>query len=268
VADAPAKVTARDVLDSLHGRWPDDQYLFVEEAPQDSMRQGRKIDALIVSLWKSRGHELDAVEVKVSASDWKRELDHPEKADWWWEHTHRYWIAVPVALAPKVKAELPAAWGLLAVDGGKCREVVKAPRHAATPLAWGECIGIMRAGADAGLAALGRARAAGWNEGREAGQKEAAGGRLDERAQRQLAELRAVVATFTEASGIDLERQSWGSVDEARRLGEAVKVVQQALRDPGHLLNQIARQAAALTAAGQGLAATEQHLRDVLGHGT
>src|SRR3990167_5377151 len=100
-------LTSRDVLAGLHGRWPDDQYMFVEEAPQDSSRQGRKIDALVVSLWKSRGHELDAVEVKISASDWKRELDNPEKADWWFEHTNRYWIAVPTVLAAKVRAELP-----------------------------------------------------------------------------------------------------------------------------------------------------------------
>lgn len=268
-------LTSRDVLDCLHGRWPDDQYLFIEEAPQNSARQGRKIDALVVSLWASRGHEIDAVEVKVSMSDFKRELDGyvdprgkkhggPEKADWWWHHCNRYWIACPVKIAPKIQELLPEAWGLLAVEDGKCRVVVKAPKHPAEPFDWMESIGLMRAAANAGVNALERSRSSGYSQGFDAGKKSAGYEQGAERLQGSLESLQAVVNTYKDATGIDLNA-CYGSVAEARRIGDAAYLVMDALRDPKHLFSQLDRQAAGLTAAGAGIAATRERLRELFG---
>ena len=38
-------------------------------------------DAVIMSLWPSRGLELHGVEIKVSRADWKREAADPAKAE-------------------------------------------------------------------------------------------------------------------------------------------------------------------------------------------
>lgn len=66
-------MNAADVRAALARHWPDDRYAHVYEAPLDSGRQGSKVDVLVLGLWRSLGHEFDAVEVKVSYADWCKE---------------------------------------------------------------------------------------------------------------------------------------------------------------------------------------------------
>lgn len=73
IGPVDGSMTAADVKAALSMRWPDDRYLHVYEAPLDHGRQGCKIDVLVMGLWASKGHQLDAVEVKVSYSDWCKE---------------------------------------------------------------------------------------------------------------------------------------------------------------------------------------------------
>lgn len=73
IDDYQAAKTADEVKARLTGRWPDDRYLHVYEAPMDHARQGAKIDVLVLGLWKSKGWPIEAVEVKVSYSDWCKE---------------------------------------------------------------------------------------------------------------------------------------------------------------------------------------------------
>lgn len=83
---------AADVRRALSKRWPDERYLLIEEAPLDSGRQGTKIDVLVLGLWRSDGLGLDAVEVKVSYSDWCKEW---RRVEWFiTDHLgerHRHW---------------------------------------------------------------------------------------------------------------------------------------------------------------------------------
>ena len=226
-------MTAAEVRAALTRRWPDSEYLTIAEAPQDSSRQERKLDALVVSLWKSRGHELDGVEIKVSMGDWRRELADASKADWWWKHVHRFWLAVPADLAPKIRDDLPGTWGLLACSAEKApKVVVKAPRRAPEPLPWGTTVGLLRAAADSGIQALHRAeergRSRGFEEGKRAAEKTAGvGGNY---AQQELERLREQIREFSEASGIDISNR-WLDGD---RLGRTVALLQKELRDPGH----------------------------------
>jgi hypothetical protein len=81
------KWTASRVSAALTARWPDDRYLHVYEAPLHSDRQGGAIDVAVFALWRSLRHEIDAIEVKVSYSDWCKEWRRVE-----WrvtEHTGR-----------------------------------------------------------------------------------------------------------------------------------------------------------------------------------
>lgn len=196
-------MTAAEIMDALRKRWPDSEYVHVPEAPLDSGRQGRKVDLLVISMWSSRGHERDAVEIKVSMSDFRKELSTPEKADFWWAHTHRFWVAVPEALGDKVKAELPTTWGLLVVsDTGIARIKVKAPVNAAAkPLPMQTVVGVIRAAEDAGPSALIRAeqrgREQGYKEGRAAAERDG----ITRGQSALMDEWRAEVAKFTELTG-------------------------------------------------------------------
>lgn len=210
-----ATMTAGAVVDALERRWPAAEYLALREAPQDSMRQGRKLDLLVISLWNSRGHQLDGVEIKVSVSDWRRELKAPAKADWWVHHVHRFWIATPTDVAAKIKDEIPPGWGLLAV-GDKVREVIKAKRRAnPTTFTWAESIGLLRAAADAGPNMLRAAQDRGYTEGlalgKAAGVAEAARGNDPAVAAHELAQLRERCTEFKNLTGVDLTT-SWGDI--------------------------------------------------------
>lgn len=86
----------------------------------------RTIDALALSLWPSRGFELHGFEVKVSRSDWLRELADPAKADGAIARCDRWWLVAAEGVA-KV-AEMPTGWGLLVAQGDGLRAAVQAPK--------------------------------------------------------------------------------------------------------------------------------------------
>jgi hypothetical protein len=251
-------VTSADVLDALRSRWPDSEYLTIREAPDGAARLGRKLDALVISLWRSRGYELDGIEIKVSHSDWMREVNNPAKADFWWRHTHRFWVAVPVAIAAKVRETLPSTWGLLAVQDGKCKEVVKAPKHQPEPLSWENCIGLMRAACDAGPGALLRAQQSGERLGYERAKAQIERTSVDGRLQQSLDDLTAKVEAFAAASGIDISG-CW-SPENAAQLGGLVTLVQKHMRDPGAEARNLRTLAKHVTDAGQKLASLVEDL--------
>lgn len=72
----------------------------------------RRVDALYMGFTGSRGHHLHGFEVKTSRADWLTELGDPSKAEWWFTHTHCWWVVVPDLTTAHVQ-ELPPAWGLM-----------------------------------------------------------------------------------------------------------------------------------------------------------
>lgn len=238
--------------DALLGRWPAAEYVHIHEAPENAARQGRRLDVLVVSMWKSRGFSVDGVEVKVSMADWKRELEGytdtrgkfhggPGKADFWWNHVDRFWIAAPAKVAAKIKPQLPPGWGLLSVDdAGRVRAMVDAAVHEREDLPWPVMAGVLRAAQDTSSTVLARERAAGREQGRQEVMQQAgrlADGSDDAVTQLRLRELtqenerlRETIREFEEASGVQLAERRW----DAGRVGQAVALVLAAM-GPGQL---------------------------------
>ncbi len=81
-------------------------------------------------------------------------------------------------------------------------------------------IGLMRASASSGIAALERAHSKGRTQGHEEGQRHAIAGRTVEVQNHQLEQLRETMKAFEEASGLKLRNQ-W----DAGPVGAAVKVL-------------------------------------------
>lgn len=205
-------VTAKDIIDVLaRKKWPDSDYLLIQEAPQDSSRQGRRADLLVVALWQSRGLQRDVVEIKVSLADWRKEVKSAEKADWWFHHANRFWVAVPARIATAVREELPMGWGLLSCTLDSVTVLVSADRSDAEPFTWPQMVGLLRAAADAGVNALNRARSDGYQEGRKAGLEEAKA-RLPAKDQQSIEK----VNRFEEITGIDLASDFYQPRDFAR----------------------------------------------------
>jgi hypothetical protein len=75
----------------------------------------RSIDAVTMSLWPSLGLELAGMEIKISRSDWLRELKDPAKASTTFEYFDRWYLVAPREVAQM--DEIPGPWGWLAPEG-------------------------------------------------------------------------------------------------------------------------------------------------------
>lgn len=230
-------ITAADVRDALTSRWPDSEYLSIDEAPQSSDRSGRKLDRLVISLWRSRGLEIDGIEIKVTRSDWLRELREPAKADWWHTRVHRFWIAAPPDV---VKLdELPTGWGLLVVKDGRTRQARRPAKSTPVPLTWPQTVGLMRATADAGQAALWRAEQRGYDRGFEIAKREVEGGRGYEVLQAKHQQLVEAVREFEATTGLRLS-----GAHAVTPLAEAVRTVMDWSTSPETIARRITSSAA------------------------
>ncbi|MBS3648711.1 hypothetical protein KEU06_08725 [Pseudaminobacter sp. 19-2017] len=87
----------------------------------------RHADAVVMNLWPSRGLLIEGFEIKVSRSDWRRELSLPEKAEAVAQYCDKWWIVSPENI---VQAhELPALWGHMEVlPNGSLRVKKPAPK--------------------------------------------------------------------------------------------------------------------------------------------
>jgi PAS domain-containing protein len=216
--------------------------LFVREVGLNGVASGRRCDALYVGFTSASGRILVGHEVKVSRSDWLRELAKVGKADTWADACHAWYIVAPPGV---VKLdELPDGWGLLEPSPRlrtRLAVVVKARvRHDLTP-PW-----------DAVRSLLARSdtlRAEAMREFRQHAEDEAqaaAEQRFALRAERQAsaltpdqaAKLKAV-ARFEELYGVSLVSSAWGTDHvEPGQLAAALAIVKASRRLPNveHLL--------------------------------
>lgn len=127
----PTKMTTAELNEALHAHFikPDDRidlagagavYLTEVTAPNSN----RRADVVHIGLWQSRGAgRIDVCELKTSRSDFRRELDKPEKAEAWWPYCNAFWIVAPsIEVVPP--EELPPGWGLM-VPGTRGRRFKK-----------------------------------------------------------------------------------------------------------------------------------------------
>ena len=131
-------VTERTMLDALHRRYGFTsagarRYVVAEHVPNRPVGPSRVADFVAMDSWQSGKFELAGHEVKVSRSDWLRELKDPAKAAEFTPYMHRWWLVVPDASIVR-DGEIPEFWGLMALAGGQLRAVRRAPRLDAIPL--------------------------------------------------------------------------------------------------------------------------------------
>lgn len=253
-------MNAEQVREILTRRWPDSEYLSIAEAPEESSRGGRKIDLLVVSLWPSRGLDIDAVEIKVSVSDWRRELKRAAKADFWWRHSHRFWVAAPADVAVKIRDEIPAGWGLLACEFDKPPVALMKPvPHDAEPLTWPQTVGLLRAAADAGVNALYRAEQRGYAKGLAVGEQQAERKSGEGYLRDRVTKLEGLVERFQEASGLDL-RNDW----EVDRVASLVGMVRAAHKNPEWVIHHLADPAERLASIAEALLKESRKAQEIV----
>ena len=130
----PLKLKASDIRDAMKKKWVAQEWAILWEVNEGTgARVGRAADAVMMSLWPSRGLELHGVEIKVSRSDWKREAMDPTKAEAVAKYCDRWWVHTPTGIVQD-PSEMPPAWGLREFDGKAWRTIREAEKTEAEPV--------------------------------------------------------------------------------------------------------------------------------------
>lgn len=213
------KYTSRDLGDRLReylsgGEW----VLQFEVANGTGTGVARHADAVAMSIWPSRGYKIHGYEIKVSRTDWQRELKEPKKADAVGDFCDAWFLIAPPDIVNEV--EVPETWGWL-VPSGKSLRIKKQPVLGARKEVTRSFIAAMLRNNHA--ADEGRVRAAVEKEraiDREQYQK-----RLDDAVKsrtRAYEDLKAAVARFEDQSGLHIG----SGYREDPRLGQKLAIVE------------------------------------------
>jgi hypothetical protein len=114
--------TADDISDRLRNKFTASgmaggfkTVMLEEVANGTGARCGSWIDVAVFELWPSRGLIRRAIEIKVSRSDFLRELENKDKNEWARRSFHEFWFAAPSDVVKE--AELPEGVGLYVPHG-------------------------------------------------------------------------------------------------------------------------------------------------------
>lgn len=120
--------TTGALQDLLAQKYPRDRYALFFDVPDNvGTNAHRRADAVAIGCWRSVGHLIEGFELKVSRSDWLREVATVNKADPFLERCDRWWLVTgsPAIAKPE---EIPACWGWMAATKNGLRVQRPAPR--------------------------------------------------------------------------------------------------------------------------------------------
>jgi hypothetical protein len=214
LGEGPAAMTEAGLTDALCRRYDvrpgnGSRYAVAAQVRSHAGFDARRTcDFVAMDLWPSGGLLLHGHEIKVSRSDWLRELAEPEKSAEFVPFMNCWWVVVSDRRMVRA-GELPDGWGLMAVSGGLLTVVRTAPRRKAEPLPPTRLAALLRAAAQTAAYRERRdAEARGTEDGATAGDLRAAlakvrGEAASARGQLQTAagEIGAWKAVFATAGG-------------------------------------------------------------------
>lgn len=128
-------MNSTELMALLRAKFSEPDWALVEEVRDSTgyAKQGKRMDAMALGLWPSRGMEVLGFELKVSRSDLARELLNPEKADDFYSYVDRWYLVLSDKNLLK-PGELPPTWGLIAPRGDTLAIITEAPKHKTKPL--------------------------------------------------------------------------------------------------------------------------------------
>ena len=145
-----SKLTETDMLDALYARYcyvggNGQRYAVAAHVRSAAGFDARRTaDFIAMDLWPSARLTLHGHEVKVSRSDWLRELKDPTKAAEFIPYMNCWWVVISDARIVR-EGELPDDWGLMAMRGSLLTVVKKAPRRDALPMKATRLAALLRA---------------------------------------------------------------------------------------------------------------------------
>lgn len=139
------RITSHDLCVALRLAHPPQEYVTLFEVPEStSTHYGSRADALVVSLYPSRGFEMCGYEIKVNRGDWLSELKNPQKAERIARYCDRWCVLAPTGVVRE--AELPVGWGLWELlPSGTLRRSVQPSTREPEPMSRAFVASLMRA---------------------------------------------------------------------------------------------------------------------------
>ncbi len=131
-------------LHKLMEMFPAPEYAFLKEVAKGTGGHGgRYADAIVMSLYPSRGLYLSGFEIKTSRSDWLNELKNPKKSDDIAKFCD-FWYLVVGSNSIVKDNELPFTWGLIEPVRGKLKVTKKPEKIDCLPLTRSFLAAVMR----------------------------------------------------------------------------------------------------------------------------
>jgi len=227
-------MTSSDIMTLLEKKFCPPYFVFLPQLRDATgFDASNTADAMALGLYRSRGRDLHGFEIKVSRSDWLRELKKPEKAERIAQYCDLWTIVVSDPEICKLE-ELPTAWGLMVAFNGKLTVVKRAIKIDAAPISRELLCSIVKKTfdlkhkpAEAELEAIKQKE---YKRGLVDGERKGS----SRNGAAALVELKDRIKEFEEASGIKLTGQwEW----QAQEVGRAVRIVLDLLRGEASFLN-------------------------------
>jgi hypothetical protein len=201
----------------IEKRWPAPGWCVLwEVANGTGWKTKRHADAVAIGIWPSHGYAIHGIEIKRSRGDLMKELGDPSKADAVGAYCDHWWL---VLADEKIASgvELPPTWGVLAPKNQLLRVVRKAPERKPKPVDRSFFAALVRNVMSGYVPRHEHDQLAERQHDEVRKELEESRQYTRERAELDLENLRARVAAFEEASGIQLEPYNSGRIGDAVR---------------------------------------------------
>lgn len=221
---------------ALRSYYPSNEYAVMWEVGNSTGHNTRRwADAVVVSLWPSRGLTITGIEIKVSRGDWRRELENPAKAEEIAQFCDHWLVATPEGIVQE--HELPFTWGHLIVNPkGAVRMAKKPDRLEPKPLTRGFVAAMLRRSSDVDAAEV-KALV----EKQVAVERATMESRISKQVERATAKFAKIEEKVAELKKLGLDLNGWEdakSIVEAYETGRKFKEASSSLRHstlPSHL---------------------------------
>ncbi len=110
MADSIKTAEMRELLRKRFGNHA--RYAVAEEVGDSTGFARRRLDMVVCSCWESDGFTIEGIEIKVSKSDLKHELENPQKHDLFFGDLDFYSLAAPREVINGMSEVIPKSWGL------------------------------------------------------------------------------------------------------------------------------------------------------------
>lgn len=227
-------MTSNDLHIAIRNTFPAPAYTYLTEVRDATgFDCVRSADGIAIGMYRTCGRLLHGFEIKVSRTDWQKELSHPAKSESLLRYCHRWALIVPDEKIVKA-GELPPTWGMgVPVQSRKnalpkINWIVNPPALEPMPISMVMLTALIYSSCQAAAVPAQKALIDKYEEGRRHGKDEA------ERTRSESRLLQAAVLAFEKASGVRID--SYTSESSAEALGLSFNKWRESNREKNSLL--------------------------------